>query len=508
MIWHIFGKDCRQLWRLAATVACAHMANAALRLVLGPFNQPRGLVTFAELFSAATLLGMCALIVAAVQEDVIPGASQDWLIRPIRRRDLLVAKLMFVAVVVQGPALFADMAHGIAAGLAVGDSVRSAVSRSTVMFLVFDVPVLGLAAITGTLVQVMGSLVGIWLAVMVGVFAGIVARGGAPPPFASSGIQWMTPAYWSVLAFSAAAVIIPLQYFRRATRQSRRIVVGAVLLAPVLSVSTWTSAFAVQQRLSPNRPLAESIRLAFAADGGAVSSVPGVSSSRTLLVPLRVSGLPADSVLMNDRSEVRLAGSDGGTLYRGKTTPTLGYGDDFVVRTTDAGDVSTRQQIVLPELAYQRLRNQSVRMEIDYSLTVFDLATTATIGADDADQWIAAFGRCRSQIDEDGDEIELGCLHSGPGPTCVSAALESVTREFQSPPQWSCAADYSPYDVHLYPDATSRFTMTVKLPEVRQTNKPALDRSGLAGAVVRVKSYQPAAHFTRRLVVPEIHVVP
>ena len=124
MIWHIFGKDCRQLWRLAATVACAHMANATLRLGLGPFNQPRGLVTFTELFSAATLLGMCALIVAAVQEDVIPGASQDWLIRPIRRRDLLVAKLMFVAVVVQGPALFADMAHGIAAGLAVGDSVR------------------------------------------------------------------------------------------------------------------------------------------------------------------------------------------------------------------------------------------------------------------------------------------------------------------------------------------------------------------------------------------------
>ena len=62
--------------------------------------------------------------------------------------------------------------------------------------LVFDVPVLGLAAITSTLVQGMGSLIGIWLTVMVGVFAGIVARGGAPPPFASSGIQWMTPAYW------------------------------------------------------------------------------------------------------------------------------------------------------------------------------------------------------------------------------------------------------------------------------------------------------------------------
>src|SRR6478609_1480955 len=141
MMWRIFRKDCRQLWRLAAIVACAHMTNAALRLVLGPFNQPRGLVTFADLFSAATVLGMCALIVAAVQEDVVPGASQDWLVRPIGRRDLLAAKLLFVVIIAQGPAFLADMAHGILAGLSVSESLGAALSRSTVMLLVFDVPV-------------------------------------------------------------------------------------------------------------------------------------------------------------------------------------------------------------------------------------------------------------------------------------------------------------------------------------------------------------------------------
>lgn len=506
MIWHIFRKDCRQLWRLAATVACAHTTNAALRLVLGPFNQPRGLVTFAELFSAATLLGMCVLIVAAVQEEVVPGASQDWLVRPIRRFDLLTAKLLFAVIVVQGPAFVADVAHGIVAGLGVGDSWSAALSRSAVMLLVFDVPVLGLAAITSTLVQVMGSLIGIWLAVMVGVFAGIIARGGAPPPFASSGIQWMTPAYWSLLACSAAALIIPLQYFRRSTRQSTRIVVATVLLAPVLSGSPWTSAFAVQQRLSPNASLAEPIRVALADAAGTVASSPGTASSRTLLVPLRVSGLPPESVLVNDRAEVRLARPDGGTLYRGKTTPTLGYGNDFVVRTTEGGDVSTRQQIVLPEPVYQRLRNQSIRMEIDYSLTLFALAATATMPARDGDQRVAAFGRCRSRIDDDGDEIELGCLQSGPAPTCVSATLESIAHGARLT-QWSCDPDYSPYHVHLYPDAISRFTTSVTLRNAR-TNEPAPDRLQLDGASVRVKSYQPAAHFTRRLTVRDIHVLP
>lgn len=504
MIWQIFRKDCRQLWRLAAAVACAQIANATLRLVLGPFNQPRGLVTFAELFSVATFLGMGALIVSAVQEDVVPGASQDWLVRPIRRRDLLAAKLLFVIIVAQGPALLADIAHGIVAGLGAGDSLTAALSRSIVMLLVFDLPVLGLAAITSTLVQVMAAVIGIWLAVMIGVFAGIIARGGAPPPFASSGIQWMTPAYWSILACSTAAAIIPLQYFRRATKQSRRLVAGAVLLAPLLSASTWMFAFAVQQRLSPDAPIAEPIRLVFAAGDGVVSLLPAATSSRTLLVPLRVSGLPANSILVNDRAEVRLSGLDGATFYRGKTTAALGYGNDFIVRTTEGGATATRQQIVLPEKVYQHLRQQSVRMEIDYSLTIFDLATAARIAVRDAEQHVAGFGRCWGRTDDDGDEIEFGCLRSGSVPSCVSATLESATPGGQNPTQWSCDPDYSPYHVHLYPDATSRFTMHVKRPDPGRSNGPVIEPSSLNDTAVTLKSYKPAAHFRRRLVIPEI----
>src|SRR4051812_16371903 len=177
MMWQIFRKDCRQLWRFAGIVAAAQAANAGLRLVLGAFNQPRGLVTFAELFSAATVLGMGALIVAVVQEDALPGVTQDWLVRPIRRGDLLGAKLLFVIAVVQGPALLADVAHGIAAGLAVRDSLAASLARSTLMLLAFDVPAVALATVTSTLVQVMGALIGIWLAVMMGVFTGIVAHG-------------------------------------------------------------------------------------------------------------------------------------------------------------------------------------------------------------------------------------------------------------------------------------------------------------------------------------------
>jgi hypothetical protein len=225
MMWRIFKKDLRQLWPLVAVVAIAHLTNAALWFALGHFKEPQGLVIVAQVFSFAILLGLVALITSAVQQDVLPGVSQDWLVRPIRRSDLLRAKLLFVLVAVHCPMLLADLAHGTAAGFAFHDSLTAALSRNGYILVVFSLPVLAIAAMTRTLVQVAVGMFAIWFIVLTGVGAGILVRGGTPPPFAASGIQWMTPAFWSLLAFSVAAVILPLQYFRRATTRARRILV-------------------------------------------------------------------------------------------------------------------------------------------------------------------------------------------------------------------------------------------------------------------------------------------
>ena len=346
MTWWIFRKDCRQLWLLIAIVSSAQAANAALWFVLGPFKEPRGLVTVASLFSVVTTVGMAALIVAVVQQDVLPGVTQDWLVRPVRRVDLLRAKLLFVMLFVQAPALIADLAHGLAAGFALRDALSAAASRTLLMSCVFDLPILALAAMTTTLVQVAASLVVIWLVVIVGVFVGILARAGAPPVFASSGIQWMTPAFWSVLACATAAATIPLQYWRRATRRSRQIVAASVLVAPMLSVSTWGAAFSVQRWLSSAPAEAESISIAFDPAGGTQAGESASMSTNTVSLPLRVSGLPRESIIMNDRAEARIVDRDGTTLFRGRTTPTVGYGDDWSVRTVEGGDVRTHQRIV------------------------------------------------------------------------------------------------------------------------------------------------------------------
>jgi len=504
--WRIVRKDCAQLWPLLTIVTVAQLANAAMWLALGPFREPRGLVTVASLFSGATMLGMAALVVAVVQQDVLPGVSQDWLVRPIRRSDLLRAKLTFMVLLVQGPALLADLAHGLAAGFAFRDVLIAGLSRSTLMVLVFDLPVFAIAAMTSTLVQVAASMLAMWVVVVAGVFVGILARAGAPPVFAGSGLQWMTPAFWSVLASVAAAVIIPLQYFRRATRRSRQLAVGAVLVAPMLSSSTWDSAFSVQRRLSANSATALPIAIEFDRSlGKDVAEPPSVSVNRVSL-PLRVSGLPPESLVVNDRAEARIVDHEGTTLFRGRTTTTLGYGDDFVVRTAEGGDVRLHQRIALPGDVYARVRGRSVRLEIDYALTLFRLDAPMAIAAINGDQRSSALGRCQTKLDADGDEIELGCVSSGAAPTCVSITLEHPTTGQRNPPTGACDPDYSPYPAHFYPDALSQFGFAVPFRDRQRLAQYPVGGSQLGESTLIVKSYRPVAHFTRRLAVADIRL--
>jgi hypothetical protein len=506
MTWHIFRKDWAQLWPLVAFLAIAQVTNAALWFELGHFKEPQGLVIVAQIFSYALLLGIAALITAAVQQDVLPGVSQDWLVRPIRRGALLRAKLLFVLMAGHGPMLLADLAHGMAAGFTFRDSLTAALSRNASLLLVFDLPVLAIAAMTRNLVQVAITMLAIWLVVVVGIAVGILARGGTPPPFAASGLQWMTPVFWSLLAFSAAAVIIPLQYFRRATTQARRIVVGVVLLAPILSFSTWESAFSVQQWLSRNPIITEPITIAFDPSLGKETVAEPDASAIAVLLPLRVSSLIPESIVMKDRADVRVVGRDGTTLFSGRTTVNIGYDDDFQVRTTEGGDVRTHQRIVFPSKIYELIRAQPVSVVIEYSLTLFHIEAANTISAMNGSERFAAFGWCRTKIDEDGDDIELGCVKTGRAPACITVTLKNPTNGKRNPENRYCDPDYTPYSAHFYPDSMSQFGGGIKFRDLQGLAKYPVDGSQLADALVILKSYRSEAHFTRRLVIPEIRL--
>jgi hypothetical protein len=216
------------------------------------------------------------------------------------------------------------------------------------MLLVFELPLFAMAAVTTTLVQVAASLLVIWFVVVAGVFAGILARGGASPVFAASGIQWMTPAFWFLLAtVGRFPVIIPLQYVRtgdpaippdRSRRRLRR---------PHADLSTM--GFGVLGSSAGYRRMAAA---AFPYCELRSTEFRGQRGRRAIgyrripcILPLHVSGLPPDSIVMNESCRGASSRSRRrNDLSRFERHPRWGTGDDFVVRTAAGGDVHLHQR--------------------------------------------------------------------------------------------------------------------------------------------------------------------
>jgi hypothetical protein len=72
MIWHIFKKDVKLLWWLAAAVAALQFVKTGILLSIGLFPQNPRLVQLMQLLSVGGLLAVGFLIAAVVQQDAFP----------------------------------------------------------------------------------------------------------------------------------------------------------------------------------------------------------------------------------------------------------------------------------------------------------------------------------------------------------------------------------------------------------------------------------------------------
>lgn len=519
MIWHIFKKDLKLLWPLVAIVAGVHIMNGAMWFMLGDFGEPATLRRIAGSFIVAPLVGILALVATAVHQDALPGDRQDWLVRPIRRRDLIFAKLLFVLATVHLPMLLVDLTQCTAMGLTFREALSAALSRSLYVLLSISLPVLGLATITSTIIEFIGGLLVIFLALIVFITAtqAFSPNSGAYT-FGSMSTGWLMVELWSVIALLATAVVIPLQYFRRATMRGRGIAAGALLTAILMSAFIpWSSAFAFLQWLSPDPAAAKAVAIAYDPEIGKAVARPSITSpANSVWLPLRISGLPAESIVLNDRTLVQIIGRNGEILYRGTATGDqriasgVGGGltaiNDLPVQTAEGGPVNTHQLITLPRKILELVRNQPVRVELDYSLSLLRDDVSSTIAALDGDKRIINLGRCKTKIDDEGDDVEIGCIGDFAPKHCVSLVLENPLGGQRNPEHGFCSKFYLPYDAHFAPNALQYAVDEVSFRDPQGLAKYPVDGSQLANAQMSIKTYEPAAHFTRHLIIPEIRL--
>ncbi len=515
MIWHILKKDARLLWPIAALVAALQICAAVpIHLIDSGMRTPQ-LAMLADLLPALALLGIMVVIVMAMHQDPVPGVRQDWLVRPIRRMDLVLAKLLFVLLMVQVPLWAVDGGAALADGFALPAACIAAAGRNLQVFCAFALPAMMLGAITRTFVEAVIVALAGWILFLGTSQIIIPTLLGIKPAIGETGAAWMVIAAIDVVALIAAAAIFTVQYSQRHTVLSRWLAGVAAALLMCVVYLPWQPAFSMQTALSPQPAAARAIGVQFNPQAGRyrqpVGAAPDFAS--LLHVPLRVSNLPEDSSVMMDRADIRILALDGTTLYEGKSTITFDYptlfDGRFEVRAgrADGPIHPVDQRILLPADVYARLANRPVRMAIDYSLTLFGPAGAYALPTTSTRTPLAGLGLCHSGLDAEGDDVTIGCLSTARQPSCLTAYLEQPTTGLKNPEAHYCIRDYSPALVaKFWPDAIHRARGEVAFFDLSGMVRYPVDGSKVAAARLVIKTYDVRDHFTRHVDTPVVRL--
>jgi hypothetical protein len=527
MAWRIFKKDMILLWPVALFAIVTQIGLAALMFAADSAPQSQPLMFAARLSVALVFLMIVFSIALDVQQEAIPGTRQDWLTRPIGRRDLLLAKLLFVLLAVHLPMLLCDLAQGLARGFPLGATTGAALVRNLNLFVTVSLPALGFAAMTANLAQfLIAGVAYLFITVAGTILLNLTAQFGgqeqATNPLFWTGVAWIAQTVQRAALAAGAVVVLALLYSRRKVAMARGLFPLFAVLSALAVLLPWNWIFAVQQAAAatPEVPVEaafDSRAPRYRLSAGETPDAYGVGAAQvelrgraagdigvetqsrrakgdvTVFAPLRLSGVPAGALLWADRAVVRLKTPDGKLVFQGR-------GDDLKLDRASGGPVTRAWEAVrIPALVYEAVKDQPLTLEIDYSLSLLEPQAALSAAALGADVRVAHFGRCTTDRDEDGDEIALRCIKPGRAPSCVAATLDDPASGRRNPEALLCSPDYAPYVVKPFPDALSRF----------EVEAPFRDRLGVAAypvgagrlgtARIVVTPYKAVAHGQRRV---------
>jgi hypothetical protein len=493
MIWHIFKKDWKLEWKFAALLALLQFASAALLLKLGPFADSPSMRSLWTLLTLLTMVGIPFLIAAVVHQDAIPGVRQDWLVRPIPRKHLLLAKFLFVLLAVHGPMLLADLLRGLADGFAFGPSLAAAASRGLFVLVAFSVPLFAFVSLTRNTMEAITTGFIVFLA-----FAGFVMlmdQMNSRTFVLGASQTWIRDAVQSLVGLVGAIAVLGLQYFRRRTIAARGLAAGTAVMAMLCMFLPWNPAFALQQRLSPNPGAASAVAVYF---DPAIGRFPIFSGSNNewvnVYLPLRFENLPTDSALIADRAEVLFRDARGGATSR------VGFGNISIREGTDGETPFRHLQVYIPGDLYGSIQDQPGQLEIDLSLTLFRSAGVHTLPALNGRAHFAELGNCVTKINAAETDVRLGCVPLEKSPACFGLRLEHIPSGRTNPSQFQCQGNYVPYfeDLLVMPPPLRN----VPFRDLSGFFKYPVDGSQLGESQIVIETYRAVDHFQRIVVVP------
>ena len=246
-------KDARLYWPVVALIA-AVCAVAWILQAVGLFSQSNAndLQSLAQFASAF-------LMVAVVQQDPASSDRHDWLIRPIRKLDLLLAKAVFIVLFTFVPLELCEAAIRLTGGMEpagvlqvfAGDCVTSAIAIPAII---------AFAVLTRTLVIAIGAAIA-GMALLIVFFLTSLQT-----VVMSSPVRWLVDEPVVLAMAIIGPISLWLAYRHREMTRARAVFAGGLLLLVVLGCYVPAHAlFAAQQAVSGNAQAASGVGLTPAA---------------------------------------------------------------------------------------------------------------------------------------------------------------------------------------------------------------------------------------------------
>lgn len=236
MVWHIFKKDWKLLWPLGIAVVVLQAIQETLVFKLGLFRSDFRPMQLENAASLLLLLAWIFAIALAVFQDPLPGIRQDWLARPIRRRDLLGAKFLFAGTFVLGPYFVAALFEGLGHGFAFGATLESAVRATVWMALAFVAPVVAATSLFKSLSQGIITAVVTFACMMLILLSAnlgnsFMGHEGRFTSISAGGLGWMLGLLNLLILLCGAVAILFLQFGKRKTKVSSVVAIAVIVLS-------------------------------------------------------------------------------------------------------------------------------------------------------------------------------------------------------------------------------------------------------------------------------------
>jgi pimeloyl-ACP methyl ester carboxylesterase len=426
---------------------------------------------------AATNLARALLILSVFQLDSPASLTQDWLARPISRRDLVLAKLSFLVLMVVVPAVPSYFAVNLLQGHSVTEAIQEALTIESQYWLHLQLALIALAAITTTVLQAFIAALAVFVLFVFAPGLRQFTHGGVGEEVLYVGTAWIVQSGELIVLTLLATAVLWLQYGLRRPALARAafatVAAGIILLTTVLP---WSAVFAVQQRTAgAAAPAAFDLKLA-------PSCAPSLTARTSNGVAFTTTTLPS-GYTESERpmiSYIEAVAVDGEGkvlqhLYPLRNTPrwqTTADGQLAAINEWTQGATGSLDAANSPD----------AKLILDYYMSLLQ-SQTAVLPLDGKRHRLQGLGYCDARH-QGSDGVVVECFKAGEPPALAAAELTGVPASRVATP---------------YPDYAPGWTQALSSQHYRlRLQHPA----SLRATELTMTAYRASAHFHRQVTVP------